>query len=136
MDLNSQITELETKLQSLERQRDAELHALDAECKIATAEQARELLVLQDAIDDAKRRRRSQSVEGLNRRFEELLAGLVVTNILFAGRKEVVREKYAMLSRDDAAQLKRLKHQRDTAAAIARNRELQEKRYRKIPVLK
>jgi hypothetical protein len=136
MDLLEGIARLKSELASMASQRDAELRALDLDREKEISEHSRELLVLQDAIDDAKCRHRSRVVEGLSRRFEEQLAVLVKTNQRFESLKQQCRQRYLALSSEPSLLLNRLEYQLDTNRVIVRNKELQERRYRKIPVLK
>lgn len=115
--------------------RDKVIADVDAATESERQAIVKEIRILNDAIDDAKRRRRSRVAESLAPKVDEQV--YLLGKLKDASRRaklDIHRHHIAATAayRMDA---KRLASAIETAAAIDRQREMQERRHRKIPVM-
>ena len=139
MELENVKQQLETVNAYLAKQdavRDEALSRIDAEAVAESGRIGREIRILNQTIDDAKRRRRWRVVESLVPKVDEQIGLISSLESSARAAKLEVHRLHRTATSDERMLQKRLLHVLETAAAMERQREMQVKRHRKIPVMR
>lgn len=115
--------------------RDKALAEVDAATERERQSITKEIRILNDAIDDAKRRRRFRIAESLAPKVDEQVYLLGALDAANRRAKLEIHLHHIAATAEYRMDAKRLSNAIETAAAIDRQREMQERRYRKIPVI-
>ena len=112
------------------------LAKVDSNAETEQVKIAKEIRILDSAIDDAGRRRRWSVVESLTPKKDELLDRFHELSIAAAAAKQQIKLDHFRATHDAKDERDQLARTLDAAAALARQREMQERMHRKIPVMR
>lgn len=135
-DLRQRLAELDAFLERMAKLRDDAVDKINVLAAEENAAIVKEIRILDDAIDDARRTRRFRIVKSLVPERDGHLYQRARLNIARQAAISEVQQNHVRSVSDQQLEAKRIRHQLDTQATMARQREMQERRYRKIPVMR
>ena len=133
--IKGQLQHVSAELAKMESLLQEQLVKVDALANEKAATVSREIRILECTIRDAKARRRHLVVEALTPKCDELFGERNMLCVACDRDKREIRADHEIATRDMRAQRDRLFKILADAAAHERQRELQIRRHRKIPVM-